>query len=149
MNVLDVKTQESLSRVLRQVKTSDKDYEVFKKTFMRVVEMLGLTQYEYTFTKLKNCDDDAGVAFEKFGPGGLVHLAEEVSSVVYKRGMKSLAVHKALHVLLRPYDVWLFPKTAKKSLPVPSSTRFVCRPFMALSSVSFLSYSPVWRSKLR
>lgn len=24
---------------------------------MRVVEMLGLTQYEYTFTKLKNCDD--------------------------------------------------------------------------------------------
>lgn len=67
MNLLNVKTQESLSRVLRKVKTSDKDYEVFKKTFMRVVEMLGLTQYEYTFTKLKNCDDDAGVAFEKFG----------------------------------------------------------------------------------
>lgn len=69
MNAFDIKTQESLSRVLRKGKTSDKDYEVFKKTFMRVVEMLGLTQYEYTFTKLKNCDDDAGVAFEKFGPG--------------------------------------------------------------------------------
>lgn len=105
MNAFDIKTQESLSRVLRKVKTSDKDYEVFKKTFMRVVEMLGLTQYEYTFTKLKNCDDDAGVAFEKFGPGCIVHLAEEVSSVVYKRGMKSLAVRKALHVLFRPYDV--------------------------------------------
>lgn len=110
MNILDVKTQESLSRVLRKVKTSDKDYEVFKKTFMRVVEMLGLTQYEYTFTKLKNCDDDAGVAFEKFGPGCIVHLADEVSSFIYKRGMKSLAVHEALHVLLRPYDVWLFPE---------------------------------------
>lgn len=24
--------------------------------------------------------------------------------------MKSLAVHEALHVLLRPYDVWLFPE---------------------------------------
>ena len=110
MNAFDIKTQDSLSRVLRQVKTSDKDYEVFKKTFMRVVEMLGLTQYEYTFTKLNKCDDDAGVAFEKFGPGCIVHLAEEVSSVVYKRGMKSLAVHKALHVLFRPYDVWLFPE---------------------------------------
>lgn len=110
MNAFDIKTQDSLSHVLRQVKTSDKDYEVFKKTFMRVVEMLGLTQYEYTFTKLKNCDDDAGVTFEKFGPVCIVHLAEEVSSVVYKRGMKSLAVHKALHVLFRPYDVWLFPE---------------------------------------
>lgn len=99
MNAFDIKTQDSLSRVLRQVKTSDKDYEVFKKTFMRVVEMLGLTQYEYTFTKLKNCDDDAGVAFEKFGPGCIVHLAEEVSSVVYKRGMKSLALHEVLHLL--------------------------------------------------
>lgn len=116
MNVFDVKTQDSLSRVLRKVKTSDKDYEVFKKTFMRVVEMFGLTQYEYTFTKLKNCDDDAGVAFEKFGPGCIVHLAEEVSSVVYKRGMKSLAVHKALHVLLRPYDVWLFPEDGEEIL---------------------------------
>lgn len=116
MNAFDIKTQESLSSVLRQVKTSDKDYEVFKKTFMRVVEMLGLTQYEYTFTKLKNCDDDAGVAFEKFGPGCIVHLAEEVSSVVYKRGMKSLAVHKALHVLFRPYDVWLFPEDGEEIL---------------------------------
>lgn len=116
MNAFDIKTQESLSRVLRQVKTSDKYYEVFKKTFMRVVEMLGLTQYEYTFTKLKNCDDDAGVAFEKFGPGCIVHLAEEVSSVVYKRGMKFLAVHEALHVLLRPYDVWLFPEDGEEIL---------------------------------
>lgn len=116
MNAFDIKTQESLSRVLRQVKTSDKDYEVFKKTFMRVVEMLGLTQYEYTFTKLKNCDDDAGVAFEKFGPGCIVHLADEVSSVVYKRGMKSLAVRKALHVLFRPYDVWLFPEDGEEIL---------------------------------
>ena len=117
MNVLDVKTQESLSRVLhKKVKTSDKDYEVFKKTFMRVVEMLGLTQYEYTFTKLKNCDDDAGVAFEKFGPGCIVHLADEVSSFIHKRGMKSLAVHEALHVLLRPYDVWLFPEDGEEIL---------------------------------
>lgn len=116
MNAFDIKTQESLSRVLRQVKTSDKDYEVFKKTFMRVVEMLGLTQYEYTFTKLKNCDDDAGVAFEKFGPGCIVHLADEVSSFIHKRGMKSLAVHKALHVLLRPYDVWLFPEDGEEIL---------------------------------
>lgn len=116
MNVLDVKTQESLSRVLRKVKTSDKDYEVFKKTFMRVVEMLGLTQYEYTFTKLKNCDNAAGVAFEKFCPGCIVHLADEVSSFIYKRGMKSLAVHEALHVLLRPYDVWLFPEDGEEIL---------------------------------
>lgn len=116
MNVLDVKTQESLSRVLRKVKTSDKDYEVFKKTFMRVVEMLGLTQYEYTFTKLKNCDADASVAFEKFGPGCIVHLADEVSSFTHKRGMKSLAVHEALHVLLRPYDVWLFPEDGEEIL---------------------------------
>lgn len=117
MNVLDVKTQESLSRVLhKKVKTSDKDYEVFKKTFMRVVEMLGLTQYEYTFTKLKNCDDDAGVAFEKFGPGCIVHLADEVSSFIHKRGMKSLAVHEALHVLLRPYDVWLFSEDGEEIL---------------------------------
>lgn len=116
MNVLDVKTQESLSRVLRKVKTSDKDYEVFKKTFMRVVEMLGLTQYEYTFTKLKNCDAAASVAFEKFGSGCIVHLADEVSSFIYKRGMKSLAVHEALHVLLRPYDVWLFPEDGEEIL---------------------------------
>ena len=115
MNAFDIKTQESLSHVLRKVKTSDKDYEVFKKTFMRVVEMLGLTQYEYTFTKRKNCDD-AGVAFEKFGPGCIVHLADEVSSFIHKRGMKFLAVHEALHVLLRPYDVWLFPEDGEEIL---------------------------------
>lgn len=107
---MDTKEQESVSAAMfKKTKTSVKDYEVFKKTFMRVVNLLGLTQYEYTFVHAENEEYAAGCRFELIGPGVFVYLARHIPVFIYERGMEALAVHEALHVLLRPFDVWMFP----------------------------------------
>lgn len=107
---MDMKEQKSVSTVLfKKVKTSEHDYRVFRRTFMRAVKLLGLTHYEYTFAHVDDEENAAGCRFEPIGPGVFVYLSKQVPVFIHERGMESLAVHEALHVLLRPFDVWMFP----------------------------------------